>query len=135
MKMTFKIWILAIVYQTFIYTCLEQEWEWSLLILLFSIELVGGLPSFFIYGAILHHLHIANKSVVKKWVIAIIGVLCTALVNVVLAVLFFGITPSEISEAFFVLFLPAPLAALLALCSFALPVNKYFNENTLDQNP
>ena len=123
------------VYQTFIYTSMEQEWEWSLMILLITIELIGGLPSLFIYGAVLHHLHIGRQSLRKKWTIAITAALFTALFNVVLAVLFFGVKPADISDAIYVLFLPAPLAALLALFSFALSVNEYFNENTIDQLP
>lgn len=135
MKTAIKIWGLAIVYQTFIYTAMEQEWEWSLMILLLTIELVGGLPSLFIYGAILHHLHIGKLPLKRKWIIAITGALLTALINVVLAVLFFGIVPANVFDAFFVLFIPAPLAALLALFSLALSVNEYFNENTIDQHP
>jgi hypothetical protein len=135
MKVSFKIWILAMVYQTFIYAAMDQQAWPDLLLLLIPIELIGGTPSLFIYGAVLHYLHLSSYPAKKKWAIAIAGATFTALANAVLAVLFFGIAPSDIFDDLYLLFIPAPLAALLALFSFALSVNEYFNENTIKKNP
>lgn len=135
MRVAFKIWVLAIIYHTVIFSILYGGLSDGMIFLFVPAELIGGLPGLFIYSAILFHLHIGTYPLKRKWVIAIVGIVLSNMIATMLTVIFFEVKPSEILENYLRLCSTVSLASLLALCSFPLSVNQYLNENTVKKNP
>ncbi len=135
MRVAFKIWLLAIIYHTIIFSLLYGGLGDGMIFLFVPAELIAGLPALFIYSAILFHVHIGNYPLKRKWLITVIGIILSTMIATMLTVMFFEIKPSDLLENYLRLCSTVLLASLLALCSFALSVNKYLDENTAKKNP
>lgn len=132
MKISFKIWLVAILYQTIILVFTAGVPDAAkVYIILLLIELVGGIPGLFLFGAIMHHLHISTGSSRIKWSYAITGAVIAATATTLLTALFLGLSLKSLFGAEIGLIYPAPLSAMLSLFTFYSPVHKYFNENAI----
>ena len=135
MGTAFKIWALAIIYQNVIFSIMPGEFSDGLVLFLIPVELAGGLPGLFLFGAIMYSLYIGQYPLIIKWLIAVFGAIFSALATTLLTALFFEVKPAELFNDVFYLLYPAPLSALLSLLTFIPSVNKYFDENTIEKNP
>lgn len=132
MENTFKIWLLAILYQTIILSLtsgmMNAPDEYVIVLL---IELAGGIPGLFLFWAVMHHLNISQSSLRIKWSYAIAGAVIAATTTTMLTALFLDLPLRELFDDEIGLLYPAPLSALLSLFTFYSPVHKYFNENAI----
>jgi NADH:ubiquinone oxidoreductase subunit 6 (subunit J) len=132
MKNTFRIWLLAILYQTVIFPfTFGMMINAEAYMFLFLIGFVGGIPGLFLFGAVMHHLHLSQSSPRIKWGYAIGGAIIAAIATTLLTALFLGLMLKQLLNAEIGLLYPTPLSALLSLFTFYTSVNKYFNENTI----
>ncbi|KAA5537127.1 hypothetical protein F0919_05500 [Taibaiella lutea] len=133
MKEALKIWLLAIVYQTIIFFILLDEIR-EVIIILIPIELIGGLPGLFLFGVIVNHQTKSYNSLQSKWIYLIIGSFATAWFTTSLTGLVLGIPFSSPFGEGARLIAPAPIAALLSLLTFAVPVHKMLKENLIQMD-
>lgn len=132
MKHTIRIWLLAILYQTFILSLTSDMMDTTeACIIMLLIGFIGGIPGLFLFGAVMHHLYVSQSSPGMKWVYAITGAIITATATTLLTAIFLGLPFKELFDAEFGLVYPAPLSALLSLFTFYSPVHKYFNEKAI----
>lgn len=119
MKLSIKIWLLAIVYQTLIFLVFLWEIPASLAILI-PIEFIGGLPGLLIFEICFNNIQQNKDSTRTKWLYTIWLTLfasfaTTAITIIVLCTLWDMINHSAET---FVLTLPTIAAALLSLATF-----------------
>jgi hypothetical protein len=132
MKNTFKIWMLAILYQTIIFSLTSGMMDTAeAYIIMLLIELVGGIPGLFLFGAVMHHLYLSRSSLRIKWGYAIAGAIITSTTTTLLTALFLGLPLKKLFDSEIGLIYSAPLSALLSLFTFYSPIHKYFNENAI----
>lgn len=130
MKTAFKIWLVAIVYQTIIFFVLMEDIREAVIILI-PIELIGGLPGLLLFGVVVNYLANARMGLHFKWLYLIIGALATAYFTTSLTGLVLGVPfSSPFGEGAF-LIAPAPVAAFLSLFTFSIPVHRMLKGNLI----
>lgn len=132
MKMSIKIWLLAILYQTIIFIMMKDAFsEYTVIII--PIELAGGLPGLFLFDLLVKLLKRSNDNIALKWVWIIIGGALAAFITSVITAMFFGDLVKEFLLGNHFIMWYAPISATMAILSLSLPVYRLLAENAINE--
>lgn len=131
MTHAFRIWITAIAYQSILFaiTIDMMKEEPGLWVIMLPIEFLGGLPGLFLFSVLLRQVYLSRSSPGSKWLSMALSASGSALATTILTASCFGLSfPGMLYKEPGLMF-PAPLAALLALLTYASSLNKFLHEN------
>lgn len=133
MTHAFRIWITAIAYQSILFaiTLEMMKEEPALWIIMLPIEFLGGLPGLLLFAILFRQVYRSGSSPGSKWLCMILFATGSALITTILTAVCFGRSFPRMLFQDTALIYPAPLAALLALITYASSLNKLLHENTI----